>query len=494
MRILIKLFAIFYVFTGLAQGGSQKNKPKLTNDKPNVIFFLVDDFGWKDVGYNGTEFYETPNIDKIANEGMKFNQAYAAHPRCVPSRFAMITGKYPAREGIPGKGGKDSGKLKRSEFGIAKAFKAEGYATFFAGKWHLASAEVYPEDQGFDVNIGGGHAGAPGSYFYPYNKSKNKNHHAKKIEGLEDGKEGDYLTDILTNKTLDFIKENKNKPFFVYLSHYGVHTPFEGKDKYNKKYKTKLKKNPVPSGPDYLRVGSTGETKTKQDNPIYASMIQSVDDSFGEITDLLDELGLTKNTIIVFTSDHGGLSNRGNKRRLATSNLPLRAGKGHNYDGGVRVPMFVKWPGVTKKSETNFYITGTDYYPTLLEMTGLPLRPEQHLDGKSFKNTLTGNRSINTDRPIFWHSPVPRPVSTGDRANTAVRKGDFKLIDFYEENRLELYNIKNDIGEIKNLANKMPTKRDELLKLIKDWRQDVGAVIRTEEQILKDKKKEDKKK
>lgn len=474
MQKLLSILTLFVVITGFAQGTPPGNKPNLSSDKQNVIFFLVDDLGWMDVGYQGSNFYETPHIDKLANESMRFEQAYSAHPRCVPSRFAMITGKYPARMGIPGKGGKDTGRLKASEFGIAKAFKEGGYATFFAGKWHLASNEVYPQDQGFDVNIAGGHAGAPGSYFYPYNKSKSKGHKAKKIDGLEDGKDGDYLTDILTDKTISFIKENKNKPFFVYLSHYGVHTPFEGKKDLKISYKEKLQKNPS-SGPEFIRVGDTGETKTTQDNVTYAAMIQSVDESFGRITALLDELGLADNTIIVFTSDHGGLSNRGNTRKLATSNLPLRAGKGHNYEGGVRVPMFVKWPGITKSSSTDVIITGTDYYPTLLEMTGLPLQPSQHIDGASFMNTLKGKETSNSDRPVFWHSPLPRPTSTGDRANTSVRLGDYKLLDFYEEGYVELYNITEDLGETNNLADKMPEKRNELLKLVKDWRTEVNA-------------------
>lgn len=464
--LILILFICFQYQSSIAQNNE--------NTKPNVIFFLVDDFGWMDTSYQGSNFYETPEIDKIANESMRFNQAYSAHPRCVPSRYAMITGKYPARMGIPGKGGKDLGKLKPSEFGLAKAFKEGGYTTFFAGKWHLSSDGVFPQDQGFDVNIAGGDAGAPRSYFYPYNESKRKGHKAKLIEGLEDGQEGDYLTDVLTDKTISFIKENKDKPFLVYLSHYGVHTPFEAKEALKKTYQDKLKSNPSIA-PEFIRVGDTGETKTTQDNVTYAAMVQSVDESFGKITSLLDELGLSENTIIVFTSDHGGLSNRGNKRGLATSNLPLRAGKGHNYEGGIRVPMFVKWPGVTENSETNSYITGTDYYPTLVEMVGLKSHNDQYLDGKSFVSTLKDENVKKSERPIFWHSPLPRPESTGDRSSTAVRLGDYKLLDFYEEGYVELYNIKEDIGESINLASQLPEKRDELLNLINNWRKDVNA-------------------
>jgi arylsulfatase A-like enzyme len=470
---MIKQFTIIFIFLGLFSSTAQ-NK---TTKKPNVIFFLVDDFGWKDTSYNGSDFYETPNIDKLANESMRFNQAYAAHPRCVPSRYAMITGKYPARVGIPSKWSKNNGKFKKSEFGIAKAFKEDGYATFFAGKWHLANDEVYPEDEGFDFNYGGGHAGAPTSYFYPYNEPKNRKKTGKEkhIQNLDDAEEGDYLSDHLTKKTLNFIKNHQNKPFFVYLSHYGVHTPFEGKNEYKKKYKNKLNKMPTYTGPEYIRVGNTGETKAHQDNVTYAAMIQSIDDSLEKIVELLNELNIADNTIIVFTSDHGGLSNRGNTRGLATSNLPLRAGKGHNYEGGIRIPMFVYWPGVTKNSTTNAIITGTDYYPTLLEMANIPLHPEQHLDGVSFAGVLKGNTVDNNERAVFWHSPMSRPTSTGDTPNTTVRKGNYKLLDFYEEGYVELYDISKDIGETHDLSKEMPKLTAELYTLIVDWRKEVNA-------------------
>jgi len=449
---------------------------EVTKKQPNVLFFLVDDFGWMDTSYQGSAFYETPKIDAMANQSMRFSQAYAAHPRCVPSRYAMITGKYPAREGIPGKGGKDLGKLKSTEFGIGKAFKNAGYTTFFAGKWHLASDEQFPEDQGFDFNYGGGHAGAPKSYFYPYNTPKNGykgNGKEKIISNLDDAKEGDYLTDHLTRKTVDFIKNNTENPFFIYLSHYGVHTPFEGKETYKKYYEGK-NDDKITAQVKYIEDNNAGQSKAIQDNATYAAMIQSIDESFGEITDLLKELNLDENTIIVFTSDHGGLSNRGNRRKLATSNLPLRAGKGHNYEGGIRVPMFIKWPGVTKNASSDQIVTGTDYYPTLLEMTNIPAQTNQHIDGISFADVLQG-AALHNERPVFWHSPLPRLKSTGDRANTTVRVGNFKLIDFYEQDRVELYNIKEDIGEAYNLSTAMPEKTNELLNLITNWRKEVDA-------------------
>ncbi len=445
--------------------------------QPNVVFFLVDDLGWIDVSYAGSKFYETPNIDKAAKEGMIFTQAYAAHPRCVPSRYAMITGNYPARINSPGKG---EGKLKDSEFTIAEGFKEAGYTTFFAGKWHLASAESYPDTQGFDYNYGGGHAGAPKSYFQPYNveKSGKGNGKEKNIENLDDAPEGTYLSDHLTDKTVAFIKDKKDQPFFVYLAHYGVHTPFESKEEKVKAYRKKA--NALygdKDEPEFSMEPTTGETKLRQDKAVYAGMIESIDESFGRVVATLEELGLKENTIIVFTSDHGGLSNRGNGRGVATSNLPLRAGKGHNYEGGIRIPMFVNWPDQIKPGTSSTIITGTDYFPTLIDLAGLKQHPEAHKDGVSFAPSLLKNKTQNQDRPIFWHSPQPRPQSTGDLANTAVRLGDYKLLDFYEDGRVELYNLAEDEGEQNNLAENMPGKRDELMALITDWRKEVDAYI-----------------
>ncbi|SMD33835.1 Arylsulfatase A [Reichenbachiella faecimaris] len=445
--------------------------------KPNVVFFLVDDMGWNDVSFAQSKFYETPNIDKASKEGVVFSQAYAAHPRCVPSRYAMITGRYPARINSPGPG---EGDLTDDAITLAEPFRAAGYTTFFAGKWHLASAESYPDTQGFDYNFGGGHAGAPKSYFQPYNvqKSGKGNGKEKSIENLEDAPEGYYLTDHLTDKTEAFIRENKDQPFLVYLSHYGVHTPFESKvektKKYRKKARTLYGEEEVA---EFSSDPTTGETKLRQDNPVYAGMVESMDESFGRIMNLLEELNLKENTIVVFTSDHGGLSNRGNGRKLATSNLPLRAGKGHNYEGGVRIPMFVAWPSQIQAGESSSVVTGTDYFPTLLELTGLPLENEAHLDGVSFASSLTTKNTQNENRPVFWHSPKPRPKSTGDRANTAVRLGDYKLLDFYEANRVELYNIAKDPEEQNNLAKAMPEKSAELMALIKNWRQEVDAYM-----------------
>lgn len=436
--------------------------------KMNVVFILIDDLGWKDLSCQGSQVYETPNIDKLAESGMRFEQAYTAHPRCAPARYAFITGRYPARVHLPG-----DWKWEGTEYTMAQAFHDAGYKTFFAGKWHIAKGDVFPQDVGFDINIAGGYAGAPGTYFYPYYKGKKPK--KKDIHGLENGKEGEYLPDRLTDETIKFIEANKDKPFFVYLSHYSVHTPFEAKKKYIEYYKEKIKGIKF-TGPEFIPEG-TGYTKCWQNNPVYAAMIQSMDESVGRIVKTLDELDLSDKTIIVFTSDHGGLSNKGyNYRPLATSNLPLRAGKGHSYEGGIRIPFIIKWPGVTEPgSKTDYPIIGMDIYPTLVEATGIKLKKDPKLDGVSFVPAIKGDVKENKARYFFWHSPLARPYSTGDINVTTVRHGDFKLLDFYDARRKELYNIAQDLGEHHDLYYEEPKIAEHLYKAIVKWRKEVNA-------------------
>ena len=474
MKILLLILALFP--NPINVDSDYKSK------KPNILFFLVDDLGWYDVGYQGSKFYETPYIDSLSSKGMKFMNAYSAHPRCVPSRYGIMTGKYPARTKSPGPGS----QLNESEYTIAEALRDNGYSTMIAGKWHLSRGEngSSPEEQGFDKNYGGGDSGVPKSYFYPYNIQKRGrgNENAPDLTKLPEVEEGYHLTDQLTDLTLGWLDENyKNKknrkPFFIYLSHYEVHTPFEGKSLIEEKYKIKkenLYKDENTQDP-FQYESTTGETKLRQDNHIYAAMIENLDTNFGRVIKYLKENNLYKNTIIVFTSDHGGLSNRGNNRPLATSNLPLRAGKGHNYEGGIKVPLFVVWENKIVSGWSNTLVTGTDHFPTLLELIGEDTMGEKHLDGLSFKKSLTGEFQDNSKRPIFWHSPRPRPKSTGDLANTAIRLGDFKLLDFYREGRVELYNLKEDMKESKNLSETMHNKKEELLDLVRKWRESVDA-------------------
>ncbi|MCD6354567.1 MAG: sulfatase [Prolixibacteraceae bacterium] len=468
MNTFLKILIVSLLFTG--QNG-------FAADKMNVILFVVDDLGYYDLSLTGSKLYETPNIDNLAHSGIRFSNAYVSHPRCTPSRYSIQTGKFPARAQIPG--GEE--QMKLSEVTIGEAFHEAGYTTFFAGKWHLGKTESHwPQNQGYDINVGGCSAGAPPSYFFPYNQRKKQGNgkEPRKIVGLEKGVEGEYITDRLTNETISFIKkykpENTGKPFFAVLCHYAVHTPLEAKKEKIKKYKEKLSKLTF-SGPAYIQ--KDGTTKMFQDNAVYAAMIESMDESLGKLVDALKREGIYNNTVIVFTSDHGGLSNRGcnSKRALATSNLPLRAGKGHVYEGGVKVPFFIYWPGVTKENSFSTQVTvNTDIYPTLLDIAGIPLKPEQHLDGISLVSAIKNNAV--KQRTIFWHSPIGRPTQTGDENCSSIRVGNFKLIDFYDENRVELYNLKNDPYEKTDLSISEKVEKDDLLNKLNRWKQEIHAV------------------
>ena len=438
--------------------------------KPNVLLFIADELGYFDLSCTGSKYYETPHIDKLANSGVQFSNAYVAHPRCVPSRFAIQTGKFPARAQVPG--GKEH--MSTAEFTMGEAFQKAGYTTFFAGKWHLGNeASEWPQNQGYDINVGGCSAGAPISYFYPYNVSRNAarregDGEAREIVGLDEGEKDEYLTDRLTTETIKFIKSHKDKPFFAVLSHFAVHTPFQAKQNIIDKYREKLKSMSF-EGPEFIE--KDGTTKMHQNNPVYAAMIESLDESLGNVIRVLQEEGLYDNTIIMLTSDHGGLSNRGknSNRDLATTNYPLRAGKGHSYEGGLKVPCFVRYPTITKPGTTCDQITiNTDIYPTLLEMAGLPLVPKQHLDGMSMLKALKGAKTI--DRTFFWHSPIGRPNQTGDEDCSAVRIGNFKLIDFFNASRTELYDLKTDPYEKENLIEKNAKKAETLKDKLYNWK------------------------
>ena len=444
----------------------------VAQEKMNVILFLVDDLGYYDLSMTGSDLYETPNIDAFAKTGMTFTNAYTSHPRCVPSRYGIQTGKYPARGQVPG----GKGSLKASDYTIGEAFKAAGYTTFFAGKWHLGKTEKeWPQNQGYDVNKGGCAAGAPISYFYPYNEPKNGKSAGKhsKIIGLDDGVKGEYLTDRLTEETIKFINEHKDGPFFAMLSHYAVHTPFQAKQDYVSKYKQKVKEKTY-IGPGYIE--KDGVTKMHQDNAVYAAMIESMDESLGHLIQALKEAGIYEKTAIVVTSDHGGLSNRGvyNNRKLATSNLPLRAGKGHLLEGGVKVPFIVYWPGKVRPGSITDQVTiNTDIYPTLLEIAGVDNK-NRKIDGQSIVPALKDEELV--ERIIYWHSPLARPSSTGDFNSSAIRSGDYKLIEWYDMGQVSLYNVKDDPGETKDLSEELPEVTEELLTMLHNWKKEVNAV------------------
>lgn len=471
----------FLMKCGALMGGivlsNQTLEVRKSPKKPNIIFIMIDDMGWRDVGFMGSTYYETPNIDKLASEGMIFTNAYANAANCAPTRASFLTGQYTPRHGVYTVGSSARGSssdrrlipiendttLDSHHITIAEVLSPAGYTSASIGKWHMGTdPELGPIGQGFDVNVAGFSAGSPpGGYFSPYKNPE-----------LPNGPTGEYLTDRLTDEALKFIESNKEKPFFLYLPHYAVHTPIQAKDELTEKYQDK----PPSNG---------------QDNPKYAAMIDSVDQGIGRIVDKLDELKLTGNTVIFFFSDNGGYAG-------ATSNQPLRGFKGTFYEGGIREPMFVRWPGVVKSGTTcQTPVISTDFFPTILEIAGANKPKGKILDGRSIVPLLKGGKSLGREA-IFWHFPAylqgnvegARDSTFRTRPVCVVRKGKWKLMQFFEEwvldggrdaidtnNAIELYDLENDTSETTNLAGSNKAKRDELLDLLIDWQEKVSAPI-----------------
>jgi len=473
-RDFLKSFGVGAAMLAFPGCADARRRGAAAKKRPNFVFFLIDDLGWTDVGCFGSSFYETPNIDKLAAQGMKFTDAYAACPVCSPTRGSILAGKYPARLGITqwiGGSNKPTEYkhfLDLEEVTIAEALKAEGYATAFVGKWHLGNKEYYPDKQGFDVNVGGDHTGAPPSYFYPYKRGKRA-----LLEMPPGGQEGEYLTDRLTDESLKWLDANKDKPFLLYLSHYAVHTPIQSKQELTDKYKAKAEKLPATADEKFVPVYGSYNTRMVQDNAAYAGMVQSVDESVGRVMGKLEELGVAEETIVIFMSDNGGLSTVSRHGKGPTCNLPLRAGKGWLYEGGIREPVIIKWPGVVKAgSECSEPVTSTDFYPTMLEMAGMWLKRKQHVDGLSLVPLLTEKGKLKR-KAIYWH--YPHYHGSGNRPSGAVRAGDYKLIKWYENGAVELYNLRNDISEKEDLAKKMPEKTAELKAMLAKWLKQVKA-------------------
>ncbi|PHR93960.1 MAG: sulfatase [Leeuwenhoekiella sp.] len=433
-------------------------------DKPNILIIHTDDLGYHDLSFTGSQLYDTPNIDELARESVSFSNAYSSYPRCTPSRYGMMTGTYPVNEDKGYLGGIDESK------NFIRQFKNAGYSTFYVGKWHLGDEESSPVGFGYDRSYAAGETGGIHTRFYPFNSEKiQKGDKAPVPNVKEDGKPGDYVSDLMTSKTLDLIKTSpKGKPFLGVLAFYAVHTPIEAKKEDIKRNKAQLE-NITFDGPGYIEEGG-GRRKMHQDDPVYAGMVENVDENVGRILKELKAMGIDRNTIIVFSSDHGGLSNDGNKRErhLATSNNPLRAGKGWLYEGGIRVPLFVKWADELKPhQEDKSIVLGMDVFPTLLDLaTG---KKVAGIDGMSYAEVLRGKDTWE-DRTVFWHSNKARPHSTGDPKTSAVRSGDYKLLQF--KDHTELYNVKEDISETYDLSEREPKKAKELLKLLKDWKKE----------------------
>ncbi|MCK4920513.1 MAG: sulfatase [Bacteroidales bacterium] len=450
-------------------------KEKKNDQAPNFIFILVDDLGWTDLGEYGSSFYETENLDQLATQGVRFTDAYASCPVSSPTRASIMTGKYPTRlnitDWIPGNDPKnrkligpvDDHMLPLEEITIAEALKENGYTTFFAGKWHLGDTGFFPEDQGFDINLGGHHKGSPpGGYYTPYKNPK-----------LEDGPEGEYLTDRLTSESITFIEENQDNPFFIYLSFYTVHTPIQANLEYVD-YFRKKRLNLGENGKPMLESEHTGNTLTNQMNEEYASMVYAMDKNVGRIISYLEQNGLSDNTYIIFTSDNGGLSTVRKNRTAPTSVRPLRAGKGWCYEGGIRVPLIITGPGIMSGRVSNQQVISTDYYPTILELAGLPMLKNQHKDGISLVPLLKENKKIEREA-IFWH--YPHYHSSQWTPGAAIRSGDWKLIEFYDLETTELYNLADDIGEKHDLSETFPDKRDELKTLLLKMQNETGATL-----------------
>ena len=513
MRRKLSIFLLISVTVFYSSNAQVEQKKQ-----PNIIFFLVDDLGWTDLGFYGSSFYETPNIDKLAKNGVKFTNAYAACHVCSPTRASILTGKYPATinltDWLPGRNEfpfqkfsnpKINQHLPYEEITIAEALNVKGYKTAFIGKWHLGEDPSNPVAHGFDMHIPEWDKGWPKKgYFAPF-----------EMKGLEDSKDGDYLTDRLTDEALKYIVINKENPFFLYISHYAVHDPIQGRKDLVKKYSEKLINKDKNNNPAYILEGNpdnpnnpsrkeldslintpdyeaykilpngTVKVKQKQDNVEFAAMVESMDESLGRIITKLKELGIQDNTIIFFYSDNGGMSaiNFGNSKRIvpmaqqdiaySTSNLPLRGAKGWLYEGGIRVPLIVKWPGEgMQNAESSIPVTSVDIFPTILNMVGFPEGIGKDKEGVDISPLIKGE-TINRG-PLYWH--FPHYSNHGMQSpGGAIRDGDYKLLEYFENGTVQLFNLKNDIEEQKDLSKIEMKKTKELKEKLHKWRKKVGA-------------------
>lgn len=428
-----------------------------SRENPNVVLILADDLGWSDLGVAGSDLYKTPHIDGLARDGMSFTNAYSASAVCSPTRAALLTGMYPARlhitNWIPGRN-PSNGKMRIPQWTkyldtkwntLAARFKEAGYITASIGKWHLGKEPYYPEKHGFDINVAGTHSGAPtNGYFAPH-----------KISTLSEGPKGEYLTDRIGQEVLQFVEANKDRRFFLYYPLFAVHTPIQAPAELVEKYKDRIKPG--------MRHANAG----------YAAMIESMDNSIGALRAKLRELNLDENTIIVFTSDNGGLS-------TVTSNEPYRAGKSSPYEGGVRVPLIMHWPGVTTAGSLSDTPTITmDIFPTLLEAVGLPERMGEGSDGVSLTPLFKEGGHLSREA-LYWHYPHYQIyMKDGAPPYGAILCGDYRLVEFYDDMRVELYKLSDDIGETKDLSRVDPEITDKLRKMLHAWRSSVGAQMPT---------------
>lgn len=482
-----KIVIILIISISIFSCRSGKNaKIEATPQKPNILFVLVDDLGIKDLGCTGSSYYETPNIDRLAAKGFIFTQGYATSAVCSPSRASIMTGKFTARHGVTDWIGESSGlewrkmnrvdkllpadyvhNLPKNEITLAETLKSNGYKTFFAGKWHLGAEGYYPEDNGFEINMGGLDAGSPkGGYFSPFENPK-----------LVDIQDGENLEIRLANETLAFMKQNKAAPFFAFLSFYAVHGPIQTTQEKWEKYRNKATKQGIHD--NGFAMESKLPIRQNQDNPVYGGLVESMDDAVGIVLKGLKELGLEDNTIVVFTSDNGGVSSGDS---FSTSNLPYRGGKGYQWEGGIREPFLVYVPWKKSNGKKNEYpVTGADFYPTILDYANIPLLPEQHKDGISLKSIINDG-IIPAERPLYWH--YPHYGNQGGDPNSIIREGKWKLIHYYEDNRDELYDLDKDVYEHNNVAAQNSETAIKLSNQLKNWLENVHAVYPEEDALF----------
>lgn len=424
--------------------------------RPNIVLILLDDLGWADLGCYGSTFHETPNIDRLAEQGVRFTDAYSASPVCAPTRAAIMTGKNPTRLGLDKMLPPDRNHLPLEEVTIAETLKEAGYATCFIGKWHLGGKDYYPDRQGFDDNLGGTEWPQPSSgYYSPYH-----------IDTLPEGPEGEYLTDRLSGEAVTFIEAHRDVPFFLMLSYYAVHAPLEAPDDLVDKYEEKLETVPKR---EKIEVIDGVSACMIQGNQVYAAMLESVDRGVGMIMERLEALGLAENTLVIFTSDNGGESMRG----AITSNEPLRYGKGWLYEGGIRVPLIIRGPGIKIPGRAvNDMSCSYDFFPTILDAAGLPLRPDLHVDGMSLMPVVSGTGDIGR-KALYWNFPSGSEKGTG--SSGAIRYKDMKLIQFFDTDRIQIFDLALDIGERADLSTERPGEANRLLAKLEAWREDVDA-------------------
>jgi arylsulfatase A-like enzyme len=444
---------------------------------PNIVFFLIDDLGVMDLGaYKPDTFYETPHVDRLAREGMRFTSGYAANPVCSPTRYSIMTGKYPTRvQSTDWFSGKREGRFRPAplndvmaleEITLAEALRTKGYRTAYVGKWHLGpTPEYWPEAQGFEINIGGHHRGSPPSYFSPYKNPR-----------MTDGPPGEHLPARLADEACRLMEQFQAEPFLLYVAHHSVHTPLQAPQELVAKYEAKARRLELEEQPEFADEEQVWpdapprKVRTLQRHALYAAMVESMDTAIGRVLEKLKELGLEQSTIVCFTSDNGGLST---SEGSPTSNLPLRGGKGWVYEGGIRVPLLVRWPGVTQPGSTcDLPVMSMDLYPTLVNAAGADFEAGQTVDGVSLVPLLKGGSSLAREA-LFWH--YPHYSNQGGFPGGAVRIGDWKLIERYEDGRVHLYNLRDDIGERRDLAAEQPERVNNLRSKLHAWYRQVDA-------------------